>query len=334
MACYEPIVAFEVKGLRTENGAKVIIFKDDVNHETEPIAIPCGKCLGCRMDYSKQWQARIVKEAERWDNNIFLTLTYNDEHLPMKDVVNTETGEVTTGHPLVPEHFKNFMKRLRKAYSDKFNHTGIRFYACGEYGGRTGRPHYHAALFNIDVTLFKDIKKIGVSKAGCALFTSKKIEEIWGKGFITIGELTPESGAYIARYMLKKQKGPQKEWYYESQGKTPEFTRSSNRHGIAYDYFAENAEKLIESDSIYVPRRNSRPQKMRIPDYGVKTISSISPPLGARLRTTRELKQRPLSETISEHNASTASTKSYWDALRDREENARAKLSKLIRPLE
>lgn len=330
MACYEPIIAYEVKNAKTDTGKKVIIFKDDPNKETTEIAIPCGKCIGCRMDYSKEWQVRIVKEAEQWKDNVFLTLTYNNENLPTKDVINAKTGEITTGHPLRPEDFRDFIKRLRKEYDRKFEHTGIRYYACGEYGSKGMRPHYHAALFNIDVTAFNDVKKIGVSGAGYPIFTSERIEKIWGKGFITIGELTAESAAYIARYMLKKQKGPEKEWYYESQGLVPEMTRSSTHNGIAHDYIIENAEKLAGSDALYVPRRNKKPLKHKVPEYGMRILEKEAPEMYERIREMREEQKVPLEERVLRHKGN---SKGYFGALKDRETNEEKKLKSLVRPL-
>lgn len=331
MACYNPIVAYVVKNAKTENGKKVIIFKDNPLTDTEEIEIPCGKCIGCRMDYSKEWQVRIIKEAEQWKDNAFLTLTYNNENLPTKDVINEKTGEVTTGHPLKPEDLKQFIKKLRKVYYRKFGKTQIRFYACGEYGGKTMRPHYHIALFNIDTTAFNDIRKIGVSNAGCPIFTSERIEKIWGKGFITIGELTPESAAYIARYMLKKQKGDKKLWFYESQAIVPEMTRSSTHNGIAYNFIIENAEKLSESDAIYVPRRNSRPIKHKIPTYGLRVLEKESPELYEKVRKMREEAKTPLEEKVMRCKNN---SKGYFGALKDKEENEERRIKALVRPLQ
>ena len=95
--------------------------------------VPCGKCLCCRASKSKEWALRLKHEQAFWDREGFITLTYADEYLP-------------TGGVLVKRDLVNFFKRLRKAISPR----KIRYFACGEYGTRTCRPHYHAIVFGID----------------------------------------------------------------------------------------------------------------------------------------------------------------------------------------
>ena len=90
------------------------------------IQVPCGKCLECRIQHARAWADRCVVEAKQYDDNYFVTLTYDDAHLPAKN-------------SLVPDDLQKFMKRLRK----HFPNNKIRFFACGEYGDTSWRPHYH-----------------------------------------------------------------------------------------------------------------------------------------------------------------------------------------------
>ncbi|UPW41217.1 replication initiator protein [Sigmofec virus UA08Rod_4967] len=296
MACYEPIPCWTIEGALTDNGKKKIFFCEttesiEAHPGFERLYVPCGQCIGCRLDYAKQWAARISKEAQAYPNNAFVTLTYNDLNLPFKEYINQNTGELITGNPLEKDAISKFIKRLRRQYEYHNWGVGIRYFGCGEYGGRTGRPHYHLALLNYDATAPDDIKLLPrQSKSGYPLFTSEYLERLWGKGFVTIGELTPQSAGYIARYMLKKQKGVKKEWYYESQGKIPELTRVSNRPGIAREWFEQNIDELIQTDTIYISQRGKEPMKLHTPAYGMKIMEELRPEDYLRVKEARKKK--------------------------------------------
>lgn len=152
------------------------------------ILIPCGKCLGCALDYSKKWAVRIMLESTLYESNSFITLTFLDAFMPH----NKKTGEML----LLKKPFQKFMKRLRKEFG-----SGVRFFACGERGSTTGRPHYHAILFGVD---FDDKKFLMKGKSGENIFTSEKLQKLWPFGFSSIGSVTTESAAYVARYSMKK----------------------------------------------------------------------------------------------------------------------------------
>lgn len=153
-----------------------------------PVTVPCGRCRGCRLEYSRQWAIRCVHEASLYDENIFITLTYDNENLPSDYSVNKE-------------HLQKFFKKLRKA-GYKF-----RYYACAEYGDLNNRPHYHAILFGMD---FKD-KILHTKQNGNLLFKSAELQKIWGKGFCLIGHVTFQSCAYVARYVMKKFKNDKRD---------------------------------------------------------------------------------------------------------------------------
>lgn len=178
MPCYSPLPAF--KGPVKENGKISILWK--APEGTEKLDLPCGKCVGCRLNRSRQWAIRCMHEASLYDKNCFITLTYDDEHLPKNRGLDVS-------------HFQNFMKRLRKEYGQ-----GIRFFHAGEYGSKTRRPHYHALLFNHD---FVDKSLIAV-RNDHRLYVSPSLQRLWPFGYSSVGDVTFESAAYVARYSLKK----------------------------------------------------------------------------------------------------------------------------------
>jgi hypothetical protein len=122
-----------------------------------------------------------MHESQLHPENTFITLTYDNEHLPDPP-------------QLIKKHFQDFIRSLRKRNS----HKKIRYYHCGEYGERLGRPHYHAILFNHS---FSDKKKLNGHKD---LYTSKQLDATWQRGYASIGMVTPESAAYVANYIQKK----------------------------------------------------------------------------------------------------------------------------------
>lgn len=250
MACYKPLKGWLSKDL-TASGKRKMVFKIDQAYTDLLLAIPCGRCVGCRLDRSKQWAVRCVHEAQLYDNNSFITLTYNDEHLP-------EDGSLEV------RVFQLFMKRLRKRFGSK-----IRFYACGEYGDKYGRPHYHACLFNHD---FQDKKVWKPGKDPSQnLYRSAELEKLWPYGYSSIGEVTFQSAAYVARYIMKKLTGPKGGSHYtfinEVTGvvtsRLPEFTVMSRRPGIGKNWLEKYATDVYPDD--FVIMRDGK--KHRTPRY-------------------------------------------------------------------
>lgn len=222
-----------------ESGKRGIVFTPKSGFVDQPIDVPCGQCIGCRLERSRQWALRCVHEASLHPSNCFITLTYDDDNLPK------DAGLDVT-------HFQKFMKRLRK----HFKGQKIRFFHCGEYGqcdpnnpkhlnqygiSKLGRPHYHALLFNCD---FND-KQLISRKNDISLYTSGVLSKLWPKGFNTIGEVTFESAAYTARYITKKITGEEANDHYTriypNTGLVakvqPEYITMSRRPGIAAEWF-------------------------------------------------------------------------------------------------
>lgn len=199
MACFSPL-----KGYRSiHNGG--LTFK--ASEGIEKLDVPCGQCLGCRVDRTLMWSLRITHEAELYESahgNCFVTLTYRE---PFEC-----TDEQTINHWHLPEpptlrkdHVQKFIKRLRKHFPQK-----IRYFYCGEYGDESDRPHYHLCLFNVtfsDLALWKNTQ-------GLYVYTSPTLEKLWPYGFSTIGELNFATAMYTAGYVLKKITGLQAAEYY------------------------------------------------------------------------------------------------------------------------
>ena len=212
--------------------------------------IPCGQCIGCRLDYSRNWANRAYLESLNYKYNYFITFTYNDENIPVGSLNN---------YSLRYDDFCKFLKRLRIYYKRKFNHTNIKYMVCGEYGSNSFRPHYHAIFFNLPILdLSEDFKSIDEDGSisisqhrgiGSIYYFSQILNDIWSKGNILIGEATWQSMAYVSRYIVKKQLGPSKSCY-DDLGIEPEFMHVSN--GISKDYYLANKDKIYEFDNINV----------------------------------------------------------------------------------
>lgn len=216
MACYHPLNAYY-----TPDGR--VVFSAAKNDTTHKIHLPCGQCVGCRLERSRQWAVRIMHEASLWDDNSFVTLTYNDTTIPPNG-------------SLVYKHIQLFLKKLRKQTKKQ-----IRFFCAGEYGAITKRPHYHICIFNEN---FRNDRYEWKKSNGHQLWRSNDLERIWQHGNAYIGELTFESAAYVARYICEKITGKRAQMHYGSIDittgelitKSPEFAHMSLKPGIAANW--------------------------------------------------------------------------------------------------
>lgn len=239
------------------------------NHYRHVQVIPCGKCIGCRLENSRDWATKGSYEALLHKDNWFLTITYDDEHLPEAQTrINPETGEEQNPNPggtLQPEHITLFIKRLRTTYERKYNHKGIRYMAAGEYGSETGRAHYHMILFNcpINPTQMKFWK---YNENHEALWRCPDLEKIWGKGMIVAAEVNWNTIAYVARYCMKKEHIMKKE-DYDLLGIEPEFLRASNKPGIGREYFEQHKNEIYSNDTIKVKKYGGGLLELRPPKY-------------------------------------------------------------------
>lgn len=247
MPCYFPVTAYRSKDLNV-SGKRSMVMNPARSHEPDvPVSLSCGQCIGCRLERSRQWACRIMHETSLYERNCFLTLTYDKKHLPKDGSLNLR-------------HFQLFMKKLRKRFG-----KGIRFYHCGEYGERFGRPHYHAILFNFD---FAD--KVLCSTEGNDLYESQALKELWHYGLSRIGSVTFESAAYVARYCTKKVNGRAALAHYCSvdyrtgeilHEKKPEYATMSRRPGIGHGWFSKFSTDVYPKDYFHIRGRECRPPK-------------------------------------------------------------------------
>ena len=205
------------------------------------------------------WAARIVHESMQHDSNCFITLTYNNDNLP---------------YSLSKRDWQLFMKTARR------NREGekLKYFHCGEYDDNW-RPHYHGCMFNLafpDRELFK-------SREGINLYTSAELEKWWPYGYSSIGELTFESAAYVARYTLKKVTGDKADDHY--QGREPEYITMSN--GIGKEFYEDYRGDFFPADETPVPG-SRKPIIKKVPRYYEKLLGSEMPELLQEVKDRRQ----------------------------------------------
>lgn len=243
MPCYHPLPGWFSKTVNA-SGKRSIVFNPRDGDSSLKAEIPCGRCLGCRLERSRQWAIRCMHEAKSHEDNAFVTLTYREDQL--HGLVNNIGDEPS----LNPRHFVLFMKRLRKEFGE-----GIRFFQCGEYGEQTQRPHHHALLFNLR---FPD-QRLWNRNSQHPTYVSDILDNLWGHGYCTIGEVNFASASYVARYSMKKVYGPEaKDWYA---GRVPEYLTMSRRPGIGSKFFDKYSVEIYNRDACLVNGRKVKPPK-------------------------------------------------------------------------
>lgn len=284
------------------------------------VLLPCGQCIGCRLDYSREWADRCVLEAKLWPYNWWATLTYDDEHLTTDEVIDLKTGEVAPAGILKPDDLTLFLKRLRRHWEYAHGHQGIRYYGCGEYGSKFHRPHFHVCLFNLPMF---DLKH-WYSRNGYATMTSEELSRIWGNGIVTVNELSWENAAYTARYMLKKAKGQEAE-KWKASGLQQEFIRSSRDPGIGYGYYALHKEEIYKTDGVLIKGSLHSP-----PRYFDKLYQIENPEHWEEVQQRRLDKAERAYATWAGCGGTTLSYKAYLEAQeRGKEETSKALARKM-----
>lgn len=219
------------------------------------IQVPCGKCIGCRMDYSRSWADRMTYHViGREDRSWFITLTYNDDQLV--DLPCTDKAVVSLDY----SHLDDFIKRLRNAFRDDH----VDFYASGEYGDSSFRPHWHLIVYNVDLP---DLVFWKCNDQGDPIYFSEKLDEIWRRrGFVTVSRFSWRGAAYAASYVEKKRDG-RALVEYTAVGLEPEKARMSRRPGLAFEYYQEHADELWDNNGLSVDRTVNKKGKLGLPRY-------------------------------------------------------------------
>ena len=317
MACQSPVDAWKSRD-RNESGLRSLVYSPVKGYLDQHVKVPCGRCVFCRLELSRQWAVRAHHEASLYDQNCFITLTYRNEDLPPFRALDT----------VAPS---DFMRRLR----DKFG-KGIRSFGCAEYGEKFGRPHYHLALFNFD---FPD-KEFFKRSLGNDLFRSKSLEELWPFGFSSVAGMSFESAAYIARYVTKKlsvseysstaarERFINKHIGYSSlESRKLEVVRPVEQGvcipqqvGLGKPWFEKYWQDVYPSDEVII-----RGRKMRPPRYYDRLLKLANPDLYFKVKIQRMANARELPDVdtiraIAKYNFKLLQFKKLIRGLEDEEE--------------
>lgn len=303
MACYHPLKAFPV-GLTVNgktdyritsydadhvelrsDGSSVVAYDGSVSpYSVKSIRefkeIPCGRCIGCRLAYSRQWADRCMLELGYHEQSWFVTLTYDDFHLPLSESLDVDTGEIVSSATLVKRDVQLFMKRLRKYYQYD---NPIRYFCAGEYGSQTYRPHYHIIIFGLKLD---DLQVYKRSLDGYNYYVSDFLNKCWKKGYVVVGQVNWDTCAYTARYIMKKQYGSAAS-VYEKYNIVPEFTLMSLKPAIGRLYYDDHKDELYKSDYIYVSTPEGSHQ-IRPPRYYDKLFDIDYPSDFEKIKAFRE----------------------------------------------
>lgn len=245
MPCYHPMPA-----VRMLDGSVKFVSRSKKGVDGS-LELPCGQCIGCRLERSRQWAMRCLHESSLYQDNSFITLTYDESNLP-------------AGGSLNYSDFQRFMKRLRKN-----SKRPVRFYMGGEYGESTLRPHFHACLFGFD---FADKVYFRKSASGEKIYTSKFLESLWPFGLSSIGNVTFQSAAYIARYCVQKVTGDAADLHYSCpefvdedgvirNSVVPEFNHMSLKPGIGAKWLEKYQTDVFPRDYVVINGVKTKPPK-------------------------------------------------------------------------
>ena len=336
MPCYHPLKAFPV-GFNPSGKVKYKICSYDIDHVevlkngsavpcvgsfrgscaervvNDFVEIPCGKCVGCRLEYSRQWANRCMLEMQYYnpEDCWFVTLTYDDAHLPVTYCNDPDTGEAFPVFTTSTRDVQLFFKRLRKRFSD----CKIRYFGCSEYGPANQRPHYHFILFGLHLD---DVYLWSRSKLGYQYFRSPSLERVWSfpvrdasgvsvksagptpAGFVMLGHVDWDCCAYVARYVMKKLYGDDSEFYDQFNLERPR-AFMSRKPGIGRQYYDDNKYDVFGKEYINLSTSKGG-LKFRPPKYYQDLFELDEPDWSAQLKESRKAraedrKQAMLSQT-------------------------------------
>lgn len=250
MACFYPL-----EGWRTPSGGFSASPRAGFT-DLPKMKVGCGQCIGCRLDRARDWSARIMHQASLSPANCFITLTYDDLHLPRP---------ATLQH----SHFQKFIAKVRRKVG-----LPISYFMCGEYGDRTTRPHYHAIIFGYDFggriwrPDFGSFPRLNRAQKGC--YSSEELSRYWTYGYNAVGPVTPASAKYVASYCLKKVTGVRADEHYkrvdpdtgEVYWLVPEYARMSTRPAIGKAWFDRYSDDVLKYDGVFMDGK-----KQPVPRY-------------------------------------------------------------------
>lgn len=256
-------------------------FKRKVEKYGKEIFIPCNKCLPCRINKTREWTQRLMNESQYSSSSYFLTLTYRDEDLPIDENGNCYVCK---------KDIQDFFKRLRKKYPN----SPIRYFCGSEYGEQFGRSHYHLIVFNLPADILQPsvdyVPGMPLTKThkGFESYINRSLNDVWQKGYVTIGEVNRQRISYCAQYFVTKQRVP--EGYVEN------FNLMSRRPGIGIQYVEEFKEYARFKNLHSV--RTDRGSFIKLPRYYDKKIYTDEERVERWTSNVDEINKRVLSDPI------------------------------------
>lgn len=286
--------------------------------------IPCGHCTACRLEHSRQWANRCMLEMEQHEENCFITLTYNDENMPITDTSQREFEygeyEPIPYKTLRRKDLTKFIKRLRWSLDYYKYGKKIKIFASGEYSPN-GRPHYHIIIFGWKP---KDLEFYKRSSLGYNYYVSSLINKLWPFGYAVIGEATWETCAYTARYVMKKVNNNLSA-FFGLNGIENEFMTCSLRPAIGKEWYTSHNQYYANFSSYYAKTDNgSRPI------YHTRYFDKLFDIENHELYTQQKEKRKEFAESKS-HMKMKKTSKTYTEMLKAEEENLQAKTKALVR---
>jgi len=237
----------------------------------------CGQCSGCRIRRRMDWATRLTHEAQFNEHAFFITLTYADDHLPADGSLN-------------PDHVSEFMQN----YRNQFRAKKVRFFAIGEYGGDTGRPHYHVIIFGPDIDQ-KSLKYVDYPQAqfspefrklfgetGLKHYTSPLLEKCWPYGLSEFGYTSAATMQYVTKFHVEKVTGDKAETHYN--GRHPEFSRMSRMPGIGTDWIEKYWPEVYRAGCV----QNSKGVKAAPPKFYDRWLEKNHPEVYTEVKQKRE----------------------------------------------
>lgn len=333
MSCYHPLFGI-VRGVNPDTGKQIITVhsygSEDVSRflaaghsEADLLRIPCGRCIGCRLDKSREWANRCLLELQYHDSAYFVTLTYDDFHVPRNFYYSGADKKKHMSLTLCKRDFQLWMKRLRKAFPE----DSIRFLAAGEYGSHTFRPHYHVILFGLHLDDLQAWKVRG----DYTYYNSPRLSATWALdgrefGHVVVAPVTWQTCAYVARYTAKKDMTMSPEDFHKL-GLEPPFLLMSRRPGLGRDYY-DNHPDLYNFQNIPI-FDGEKGRKLPIPHYYDYLEEKNNPEVIAALKEQRK------KAAIERQRLEDEKSDLFWpDRLSIRERNQQKRAAALIRPLE
>lgn len=267
MSCTNPILAYSLGTFDGKEKLKFVKHVDD-NYASlcakygdgNVYCLPCNKCPSCLKDRAKIWAIRCALESSLYSCSSFVTLTYRQSSLP--------------NGGLCKRDLQLFFKRLRKV------HPNIRYFACGEYGSTTYRPHYHAIIFNY---FPDDAEFYFKSPEGLYYYKSKELDKLWSHGLCSVSDSTFRTCQYVSKYVLKTAlDNKHSVKVFVPGNKAPTFHVMSLRPAIGHDYIVKHLDEIFERDAVYL---SGKPH--RIGPYFNKLAKLLDPEKFASLQNIR-----------------------------------------------